>query len=267
MPIKHSGQVKRLSEDDFHLLDYEIMGLVFSIHRELGRFWNEKIYQNEIANRCQKAGFEKVATEVPIDVSYKDFNKYYYIDVLIDNAVVYELKTVQVLTGEHRKQTLNYLFLMGMQHGKLINMRPSSVEHRFVSTRLTSEKRNDFMIDDLEWQELDGDSIWLKQLLISLLDEWGAFLATNLFYDAIYHFRDGEENVVKNIEVVNGSNVLGMQRVHLINPEVAFKISSITKAEAFYEQHLRRFIQYTSLKAIQWINFNHNIIVFKTIFP
>ena len=32
----------------------------------MGRFWNEKIYQNELAYRCQKAGFHKVETEVPI---------------------------------------------------------------------------------------------------------------------------------------------------------------------------------------------------------
>jgi len=87
MPIELGVKIKRVSEDDFHALDYEVMMLVFSIHQELGRFWNEKIYQNELANRCQKAGFEKAATEVPIQVFYKDFNKFYYIDVLLENAV------------------------------------------------------------------------------------------------------------------------------------------------------------------------------------
>lgn len=265
MPIEHGFKPKLISEDDFHAYDYEVMGFVFSIHRELGRLWNEKIYQNELACRCQKAGFEKVDTEVVIQVCYQDFRKFFYVDLLLNDAVIYELKTVHALTGEHHQQTLNYLFLLGMQHGKLINMRPPSVESRFVSTRLTFEKRFDYTIEDQYWQELDEDSVWLKQIMMSLLNEWGAFLDTALFYDAIKHFRGGEENVVKTIEVMDGSHVLGTQKVHLINPEIAFKISSMTKDESYYEYHLRRFIHYTSLKAIQWINFNHDRIAFKTI--
>ena len=45
--------------------------------------------------------------------------------------------------------------LMGMHHGKLINMRPESVQHSFISTRLTKEKRYKFIIDDWEWEDLD----------------------------------------------------------------------------------------------------------------
>jgi hypothetical protein len=37
MPIEHDIKIKPISEDDFHDLDYEVMGLVFSIHNELGR--------------------------------------------------------------------------------------------------------------------------------------------------------------------------------------------------------------------------------------
>lgn len=266
MPITHNFKIQHLSEDDFHALDYRVMGLAFSIHRELGRFWNEGIYQQELAHRCKKAGIQKVIIEAPIKVSYQDFTKFYYVDLLIDDTVVYEIKAVQALSTEHRKQTLNYLFLPGVPHGKLINMRPASVEHQFVSTRITPAQRYDFKIDDLEWQDIDDDSVWLKQLLTNLLNEWGAFLDTNLFYQAIYHFRGGEENVVKEIKVMNGAHFLGMQKVHLINPETAFKISAVTKAETYYEQHLRRFIQLTPLKTIQWINFNHERIVFKTIF-
>jgi GxxExxY protein len=267
MPIEHGLKIKPISEDDFYTIDYEVMGLAFSIHRELGRLWNERIYQNELADRCQKAGFEKVDSEVPIHVSYQDFTKVYYVDLLLNDAAIYELKTVHALTGEHHQQTLNYLFLLEMQHGKLINMRPPSVEHRFVSTRLTPRKRHDFMIDDRHWQELDEDSLWLKQLMMDLLNEWGAFLEVTLFYDAVAHFRGGEENVLKKIEVVNGSRVLGTQKAHLINSEIAFKITSMTKDEKYYEHHLSRFVQHTRLKAIQWINFHHDRIVFKTVLP
>ncbi|NIS38718.1 GxxExxY protein [Candidatus Saccharibacteria bacterium] len=144
MPIQLGVKTTEISHDDYHTIDYEVMGIVFSIHRESGRFWNEKIYQNELAYRCQKAGLKDVATEVPIYVSYKDFIKTYSIDLLINN-VIFELKAAQNLTGEHKKQIINYLMLTGLNHAKLINLRPSSVLHRFVTTNITANNGNNSM--------------------------------------------------------------------------------------------------------------------------
>lgn len=266
MPISHDVEISHISENEFHEIDYKVMKIVFSIHNDLGRFWDEKIYQNELVFRCEKEGFENVFPVMPIKVSYKDFSKSYYIDLLINNAIVYELKTVKSLTGEHKNQTLNYLFLLGTQQGKLVNFKPQSVESHFVSTKLNPEKRFSFFIDENEWQNIDKDSSWFKSLLINLLNDWGTFLDTNLFYDAINYFRGGEENVLKEIEITNGFNKIGKQKIHLLNSKVMFKISSITKAINSYETHLRKFIRYLPLKALQWINFNHNRISFKTIY-
>jgi GxxExxY protein len=265
MPIKHKIDIKPISEDDFHQLDYKVMELGFAIHNEMGRFWDEKIYQNELARRCRESGFEKVLTEVPVSACFEDFEKSYLIDLLINNSIIYELKAVRSLNEDHLKQALHYLFLLDLQHGKLINFRPQSVEYRFVSTRLTPEKRFDIKIIDHDYQVLDDDSIWLKNFLINLLKEWGAFLDINLFYEAINYFRGGKQNVVQEIKVMYDSHVLGEQSVHLLNPKLAFKISAVANDIELYEQHLHRFIKYADLKAIQWINFNHKRIEFKTI--
>lgn len=265
MPIEPSVKIERISEQEFYAIDHEIMGAVFTIHNEMGRFYDEKIYQNEIAYRCQEMDLGEVLTEVPIRVSYRNFMKFYYVDLLVDGQIMYELKTVDSLLGQHRKQALNYLLLMGMGHGKLVNMRSSSVKHHFVSTRLTPEKRYDFTVNDDEWNDLDKDSIWLKHLMVDLLSEWGAFLDTNLFYDAISHFRGGIENNVGRVDVIKDSRLLGSQSTPILNNEVAFKLSSVTKSIQSYERHLRHFLNHTSLKAMQWINFNHHQIVFKTL--
>lgn len=264
MPINSGFQTKSISSGDFHLLDYDVMSIVFSIHKELGRFWNEKIYQNELAYRCEKAGLGRVTTEVPIRVSYQDFIKIYYIDLLINN-VIYELKTTQTLTGEHEKQTINYLMLTGLNYAKLINMRPSSVQHRFVSTNITQKKRYDFTVDDEQWKDLGEASIWLRKMFKSLLNEWGVFLETSLFYEAIVYLCGGDEKVNKEVEVRNGSRLLGRQRVHLITSDLAFMISAVTKEKKHLENHFRRFIRCTPLKAIHWINFDHNKVLFKTL--
>jgi len=265
MPIEPRVTIRSISEDEFHSIDHKIMGLVFEIHKELGRFCDEKIYQNELAYRCGEMALGEVATEVPIRVSYRGFQKTYYIDLLVDRRIMYELKAVEDIIGQHRKQALNYLLLMGMHHGKLINMRPQSVQHYFLSTKLTPEKRCNFTIDDQKWKDIDEDSIWLKDLMATLLTEWGAFLDTNLFYDAITHFRGGFEYVIKKIPVIIDSRVLGTQHMHLLNPEVGFKISSATKAIPFYERHLQSFLSHTPLRAIQWINFDHEKILFKSL--
>ena len=155
--------------------------------------------------------------------------------------------------------------LTGLSHAKLINMRPQSVQHRFVSTNITPEKRYKFTIEDEQWRNLDESSIWLKQILKSLLNEWGVFLDVTLFYDAIVHFRGGEEAVVKELEVKDGQRFLGRQKAYLLTPDIAFKISAVAKDERNYENHFHRILRYTSLKAIHWINFNHNKVTFKTI--
>jgi len=265
MPITHNIEVKHISDTAFHSIDFDIMAMAFSIQKDLGRFLNEKIYQHELACRCKDNGYDNIETEVPIQVSYRDFNKIYYVDLLVDNAVAYELKAVKSLSGEHHTQTLNYLFLLGIQRGKIINMNTASVQHRFISTKITRSKRFHFSINDYAWYDLDEDSIWLKQLMIDLINEWGTHLDFHLFYEAIYHFRGGKENVVQQIEIKHKSNVLGLQKVHLLNSEIGFRISSITKGRIFYEKDLQRFINLTSLKAIHWINFNHDRITFKTI--
>ena len=265
MPIEIKRNIKRIAEQEFHKIDFEITGLAFAIHNEFGRLWNEKIYQNELANRCREAGFTNVETEVPVVVTHKDFRKEYSIDLLVQDSIVYELKTVSKLNPEHDKQTLNYLFLLGLQHGKLINFRPVSVEKRFVSTTVLPKDRYDLVFDDKHWLEIDKDSAELKALVVELLLDWGAFLETNLFFEAICHFRGGEEQVVKDIDVIRKGANLGKHKIPLLNQNTAFQLTAITKGIGNFEQHLKKFIRLTKLNAIQWINFNHHVICFKTI--
>lgn len=265
MPIEKMFKTRHISEEEFRQIDFQIMGFTFEIQNEIGRFWDEKIYQNELAYRCEKAGFDKVDAEAPIKVSFKDFTKTYFIDLLINDSVIYELKAADALTGEYKNQVLNYLFLTGLNHGKLINLRSPSVKSEFVSTKISTEKRFDFTIEDAAWKNLDDDYAWLKHLLIDLLFEWGAFLNINLYYEVIGYFRGGEENVMQKIRVTSGGRTIGEQKVHMLNTNVSFQISAILKDQHKYEEQLYKFLRFTSFKAIQWVNFNRDHIIFKTI--
>jgi GxxExxY protein len=265
MPIRTRFKVKNISDKEFYSLDYQIMGIVFDIHNEFGPFCDEKIYKAELADRCQTRDLGTVQIEESIYVSYNDFTKNYNIDLLINQSVMYELKTAKAIISEHRKQAINYLLLAGLNYGKLVNMRTSSVQHEFVSTTLSLKERYQYTICNKHWINLDDDSIWMKKIMVDLLSDWGGFLDTNLFYEAIEYYRGGKENVIKNIEIKKDSRILGEQKVHQLNPKTAFKISAVKKYISQYEQHLRLFLQHTSLMAIQWINFNNHSITFKTI--
>ncbi len=142
---------------------------------------------------------------------------------------------------------------------------PDSVDHEFVSTRLTPDRRYDFHICETCWKDCDEDGRWLRTLVKRLVSEWGVFLEVELFYDAVKYFRGGEDRVIRKIELFHDGRSIGTQRVHLLNRSTAFKISAITGDTTIYEKHLRKFLRHTKLARIQWINFNHHNVEFFTI--
>ena len=96
MPIILRTSVRRLSQAEFGELAYAVMACVFQIHRELGRFFDEKIYKRELAHR-----FSGVQLEVPIEVTHATFKKFQYLDVLVNGGGPFEFKTVDAITPRH----------------------------------------------------------------------------------------------------------------------------------------------------------------------
>ncbi len=102
----------------------------FDIHNEIGRLFDEKIYKRILATRMPG-----VMLEVPLEIRFQSFYKQYLVDALVAEGGVFEFKAVEELTGRHRAQLLNYLLLCDLAHGKLINVRPESIEYEFVNTQ------------------------------------------------------------------------------------------------------------------------------------
>lgn len=264
MPVQCAIEPITISRAEYHSLDYRLMGIIFNLHNDMGRLLEEKVYQNALVNRALNEGLD-IEQEVAVKVTHKEFSKTYFIDIIINRSIIYELKTVNFFNPRHRQQVLNYLLLSGFQYGKLINLRSKSVQSEYISTSLTPEKRREFIIDYKSWIDISDNCIWLRCLLNDLLNDWGAFLDIQLFYDAICFFRGGEEHFYRPIEIIDDSNVIGVQKVPLLNPEVAIHITALKRAQSTYEQHLRRFLQHTPLQAIQWINLNRLKITLKTL--
>lgn len=265
MPIGTQHELRRIDEGEFHEIDYVVTGLAFQVHRELGPwFIDEAIYRNELARICESKGI-RVRKELAVCASYDSFAKTYFLDLVVNESVPYELKVAEAIHPKHRNQTLNYLLLTGLAHAKIINMRCASMQYEFVSTTITPADRRGYTFGFGCWIDLDEDSRWLSRMMRRLIQEWGVFLDVNLFCDAIEHFRGGTAHVVRPIQIVRGGRDAGRQLAHLMNPRTAFKFSAVSKNVDEFEKRLRKFLSTTSLFAIQWVNFSRQIVRFKTL--
>lgn len=106
--VKHP--ICAVSEQTFREIDYRIMSLAFNAHNRMGRFYDEKIYQNELIAACEENGIN-VASEIKIELTHKTFTKDLFIDLLIETGIIYELKAARAITSDHRIQTIDYLLL------------------------------------------------------------------------------------------------------------------------------------------------------------
>jgi GxxExxY protein len=82
----------------------------------------EKIYENALANRLRKIGLD-VVQQAPLKVFDEDGTVLgdYYADLIIENALLVELKACRAVADEHTAQVLGYLRSSRLEHGLLIN--------------------------------------------------------------------------------------------------------------------------------------------------
>jgi len=106
----------------FNNLTQTIIGKAIEIHRILGPGLLESAYQKCLAYELKQAGL-KVEEEYPVPIIYKEVNleKGYRIDLLVENKIIVELKTVEALNEVHQAQVLTQLKFGKYPIGLLIN--------------------------------------------------------------------------------------------------------------------------------------------------
>jgi GxxExxY protein len=92
------------------------------IHRELGPGLLESVYETVLAGALVRHGF-KVDRQVPVDIEYDGmrFPRAFRVDLLVSEALVIEVKSVERLTNLHAKQLWTYLRLTDRSLGLLLN--------------------------------------------------------------------------------------------------------------------------------------------------
>jgi GxxExxY protein len=119
------GEVVRheLEPMELNKLSSKIIKAAINVHQELGPGLLESVYQTCMLIELKKAGLE-VRSEVPLPIVYqgqKVSDEGFRIDILVEDLIVVELKSVEKVQPVHQKQLLPYLRLAKKQLGLLIN--------------------------------------------------------------------------------------------------------------------------------------------------
>jgi len=107
---------------DINKLSSQIIGSAIEVHRVLGPGLLESAYQKCLLHELRMKNL-KVIEEKPLPIVYKDIklDHGYRIDLLVEDKIVIEIKTVEYFTDVHSAQVLTYLKLGGYKLGLLLN--------------------------------------------------------------------------------------------------------------------------------------------------
>ena len=97
-------------------LSYKVVGILYGVHNELGRYAREKQYGDalEVLFKEQNIPYKR---EIPFSSSGNRA------DFIIDDKILLEMKTTPTFTREHYRQIHNYLHQTGLKLGILVNFR------------------------------------------------------------------------------------------------------------------------------------------------
>lgn len=110
----------------------KVLGAFYSVYNEMGYGFFEKVYENALAFELNRLGF-KVEQQKPINVYYGgEVVGEYFSDILVDEVVILELKSVKQVLPEHEAQLISYLKASLVEVGLLLNFGPKSVTVRKV---------------------------------------------------------------------------------------------------------------------------------------
>ena len=110
-------------------ISYKIRGSVFKVYNALGPGFLESAYERVLLHELQKEGLT-VKSQVALPLVYEgiELDAGYRIDILVENKVIIEIKSVEQILDVHHKQILTYLKLSGLKLGLLINFNSANIE-------------------------------------------------------------------------------------------------------------------------------------------
>ena len=122
-----------MTEDDLNLLTERVLGAVFEVSNTLGSGFLEKVYERALLKELRLRGMAAIS-QASFPVIYKgECVGEYFSDIIVENAVVIEIKCVDRLSNDHLAQCLNYLRASGRAWCLLVNFQKPKVEWKRVA--------------------------------------------------------------------------------------------------------------------------------------
>lgn len=110
-------------------ISYIIRGCIFKVYNAVGPGLLESAYEKALAFELENAGL-KTVMQVGLPFQYETIilEVGYRIDILVEDKVIIEIKSVEALTDVHFKQLTTYLKLSGKKLGLLVNFNTSKID-------------------------------------------------------------------------------------------------------------------------------------------
>ena len=134
--IKKPRSTRSSRSMEFDQLSNQVIGCAIEVHRELGPGLLESTYEQCLAYELKNKNLNfKLQHSLPVE--YKDIRLDcgYRVDLLVENKLIVELKSVEAINKVHKAQLLTYMKLTGIGTGLLINFNVSMLKNgikRFV---------------------------------------------------------------------------------------------------------------------------------------
>ncbi len=134
MRLKNKKLITPMTENE---ISYKIIGAALEVHKNLGVGLLESAYETALVYELQKLGL-KVKQQYALALNYKEIeiDNAYRIDILVEEKVIVEVKSVLELNPIHYAQTNTYLKFTGLKLGLLINFKTQLLKdgiHRIVN--------------------------------------------------------------------------------------------------------------------------------------
>lgn len=113
-------------------LSYKIVGILFKVHNKLGPTYQEKYYQRAVEEELKEAKIPYIK-ELSVEIGYDDkkFGRY-FLDFLIDQKLVLEIKTVHYLHPKFIDQVLAYLNVLQLRLAIIANFKKERLEYKRI---------------------------------------------------------------------------------------------------------------------------------------
>ena len=123
-----------MTQKSINDLSYKIIGCAIEVHKELGPGLLETVYETCLINELITAGLNvKSQMLVPIKYKKKTLNSNLILDILVEDTIIVELKTVEAILPVHKAQLHTYLKLTNKPKGLLINFYSEVIKDQIVS--------------------------------------------------------------------------------------------------------------------------------------